>query len=214
MGRNSKLARLEKITLDDINIFIDSGDRDDAPAEIIEYLDLLELTRGMMQKIQKFGSRDNILNYLVKVKGLTRYLAAQVYDDTEEFFYCERKVSRDAWRNIIAEKQEKLINAGIQMAGSTKDLVSLVKALTDMAKTLRLDQPDPITLDEDQAMPWIIYDIDAERLGMPLVSRSILKKQIKAYPDITEKQRVHLMEQALVLPIKVFKEDKDNAFKD
>jgi hypothetical protein len=199
MGRNKQLLALEKITIDDINIFIDSGDRDNAPIEVVEYLDLMEKTRNMFQKVHRFGSRDNIINHLVKQDGLSPFLAAQVYDDM---------------RHIIAEKQEKLINAGIAMAKNTKDLTTLVKALTDMAKTLRLDQPDPIELDEDAVNPWVIYDIDADRMGMPHVSRSKLKKQIQALPEITEKQRRHLMEQALVLPLKLFVEDKDNAFKD
>jgi hypothetical protein len=51
-------------------------------------------------------------------------------------------------------------------------------------------------------------------MGMPHVSRSKLKEQIAQLPDITDKQRRHLMEQALVLPLKLFVEDKDNAFKD
>jgi hypothetical protein len=214
MGRNKHLAQLEDITLEDINIFIDSGDRDNAPAHIVEYLQLMEKTRNMFQKVNRFGSRDNIINHLVKVDGLTRHLASQVYDDMQEHFYCERKISRDAWRHIIAEKQEKLINTGIMLAKDTKDLTQLVKALNDMAKTLRLDQPDPIQLDEEAVKPWIIYDIDADRMGMPHVSRSKLKEQIAQLPDITDKQRRHLMEQALVLPLKLFVEDKDNAFKD
>lgn len=205
---------LSQIDLSDVYNFIDHGDRAAAPPQVLAYLQVMEKVRTMNLRVEEYGSRDLIIKHLVKVDGFSPYMAGNIYDDAIQYFYSERNITRDAWRNLLAEKMYKNINLAIATCKDPKDLININKSIADISKVLRLDQPDPIELKEDEAQPWIIYTTDAEMLGIEEVSRTALKKQIEAIPDISEKARDMIKRHAGVLPVKVFLDKEENAYED
>lgn len=210
----SKGLKMEDIDLSHIYAFIDHGDRADAPMEIIEYLDIMEKIRCMDNRRDEFGSRDLIVKHLVKVDGLSRELACRLHDDAIEYFYSSRGISRDAHRNWIAETMKKNISLAQELAKDVKDVLAINKSFVDVWKVLKLDQDDPIELDEENIEPWIIYSVDSEELGLPALNKTALKKQIAELPDVSDKVREMVERHAGLLPFKVFPKREDDAYKD
>lgn len=202
------------IDLNTIYQFIDRGDRADVPKPIVAYMAYMEKVRCMDQRRESYGNRDMVVKHLIKVNGLSSYLANRIYDDAIEYFYSDRNISRDAHRNRLAEMMMKNISLATAAAKDAKDVIAINKSILDVAKVLKLDEPDPIKLDDTTPDPWIIYSTDAEQLGLPKVNRSKLAKQIDAIPDISEKKREHIKREAGVLPVKIFVESIEDGRED
>jgi hypothetical protein len=204
--------KLEEISLSDIYEFVTTGKvQENVDPAIPKYLHLLDKARSMHLRIDEFGHKDAIVNHFVNVEGLSRYLATNIYNDAIEYFYADNQISKDAWRNIIAQDMRKNYILAIQLAKDTKDVSSANKILLELAKTLRLDQPDPIEPDEhDYLPPFKMYTMDAAALGMPKIDRRVLAKQIDSYPELSEKERTRLKQEAAILPIKLFLETHED----
>lgn len=203
--------KLEDISLEIIYDFIETGNPKNADPAIVDYLQLMDKVRGMYLRFDKFSSKDHIINHLMKVDGFSRYLANNLYNDTLEYFYCENKISKDAWRNICLEKMEKVANLAMM----------LIKDVSDAAKVHRMwkDMNDSVpeakeTLPEEWfTKPWKLYAMDAEFLGLPKVDRHKLAEQIDDYPELSEKERDMIKREAAIYPVKIFPDEQEDARK-
>lgn len=206
--------KLEDISLDDIYDFIESKSNTISP-EIERYLDLMDKVRGMYLRSLKYGSKESIIKHLMKVEKLSRFLSNKIYNDAMEYFYCDNEISKQAWRNIIAEKQEKLINMSIAMAKDVSDLAKIGKMNIDLGILLQLDKEDTPELPlELFQKPFKLYSFDAKMLGLPTaVDRQKLSKFINKLPELTEKERQLIRQEALIEPLNIFPEDHENVRK-
>ncbi|WP_417237202.1 MULTISPECIES: hypothetical protein [Flavobacteriaceae] len=200
--------KLEDINLSHIYEYVQTGKIEDSakidPA-IPEYLELLDKCRSMSNRYGEFGHKDAIIAHLMKVEGLSRYLANNIYNDSIEYFYSDKQISKDAYRHWIASLMHKNYLLAIELAEDGKEVVSANKILLEMAKTLRLDQPDDIQIDEAAyTQPFKMYSIDAEFLGLPAINRSELAKLIDNFPELSEKHKIRLKQEATLLPTKLF----------
>lgn len=206
--------KLEDINLSHIYEYVQTGKIEGSknidPA-IPEYLELLDKCRSMHNRIDEFGHKDAIVSHLMKVEGLSRYLATNIYNDAMEYFYSDKQISKDAWRNMIAQYMQKNYILAIQLAKDAKEVVSANKILLEMAKTLRLDQPDDIQIDEAAyTQPFKMYSVDAKFLGLPEINRSDLAKLIDELPELSEKDRLRIKQEANVLPTKLFLDEHED----
>ncbi len=200
--------KLEDITLEDIQDFIANGPREEAPQEVVQLLETMEKIRGMHIR---FNSRDHIIKHLQKVDGHSYYLAAKFYDMAMEYFYAERQIPKSAWRNIIAEKMNKAITLGFKLAKDTSDITKVVSKLESLAKVLQLDKEDAEEFPEELlSKPFKMYTIDEEMLGLPKLDRYKLAKFIDDFPDLSERERNAIREEAGLIPFKLIKEDAEN----
>lgn len=206
--------KFEDITLEDIYDFIDSKSDKISP-EIKRYLDLMDKVRGMYQNYLRFGTKEKIVKHLMKYEGLSRYLANKIYNNTMEYFYCDNEISKQAWRNIIAERQDKLINMSIELAENVSDLAKIAKMNIDLAPILGLDKEDPPELPTELFdRPFKLYTYDAKLLGLPTaVDKKKLGEFIDSLPELTEKERTRLRQEALIEPLTIFPEDHENVRK-
>lgn len=203
--------KMEDIELEDIQDFLANGVPDNAPPEIINFLQLLDKIRGMQLRFDKYSGRDAVINHLVNVDGYSRYLAGKYYDMAMEYFYADRQISKKAWRNIIAEKMDKAINLALAMAENTRDVTTTIKSLKDLYDVLALDESDKDEIPQELLQkPWKIYSADAEFLGLPKANRYELARQIDELPEISEKEKQQIKREAQVLDIKIFQDDNEN----
>lgn len=202
---------LENISLEDIYDFIESKETTISP-EIERYLHLMDKVRGMHLRVMKYGSKESILKHLMKVDGLSRYLANKIYNDALEYFYCDNEISKSAWRNIIAERQDRLINLAIELAKDVSDVAKIAKMNIDLGLLRQLDKEDPQVLPEELFQrPFKLYTFDAKMLGLPTaVDRNKLAEWIDTLPDLTEKERLLIRQESLIDPLKLFPEDHEN----
>ncbi|MGV0927185.1 hypothetical protein ACTS9K_08475 [Empedobacter sp. ULE_I145] len=212
--------KTENITLEDIYDFIDCkyGPDDIIPAHkqpILKHLELLDKIRAMHLRIEQYGSEDHIVQHLITAEGLSRYLAKKYYNQALEFFYCDNEISKSAWRNIIADKMERGINAAIMAAKDTKDFVSATKLWIEVAKIRELDKADPPQLNPDAAgRMFAIYTYDPKLLGLEtIVDKNLVKQFIDNLENVTEREKQLAYQEAMLEPLKLFPEKHEDVRK-
>lgn len=204
-------TNLDSIDLEVIYEFMERGSVDNAPVEIVEYLELLDKVRGMIIRIDKYGSKDAIVKHLMVSDKLSRYKASQVYDETIEYFYHSTRVSKEAWRNIYAEKMEKMLNFSLQIAETVDDARKIVQMIKDIADMRQVHKDDVKEFSqEDLKAPMILYSINPEDLGMPKANRNKLAEMIDSLPELTEKEKIRIKQETQAIPLKVFPDESEN----
>ncbi len=206
---------INEISLEHIYDFMEKGNLNNAPEEIVLYLELLDKIRGMFLRIDVFGSKESIVKHLMLVDKISRYKAMQLCDEAQQYFYSDSKISKQAWRTIYAEKAEKMINFAMQTVKNPTDAAKVVKMLLDVAELRGINLPEQEELPAELFQPpWVIYSADAEFLGLETkANRHRLAEMIDAFPELTEKQRVQIKREAQILPIKVFPNEQEDGRK-
>lgn len=202
---------LRDISLEEIYDFIENGTPSEENSDVIIYMTEMDKVRGMTLRIDKFASKEAILSHLMKVDKYSRYFANKLYNQAMEYFYCDTDISKAAWRNIYAEKMEKVINFAIATMENTSDAAKVNKMILEMAKVRNLDQPDKDEFPEEMfTRPFKIYSVDPEFVGMPSIDRSALAEFIDNLPELPEAHKIQIKREAQILPLKVFLDDDEN----
>lgn len=204
--------KLEDINLSHIYEYLQTGDVANVDPEIPRYLDLLDKARAMYNRVGEFGHKDAIVAHFIKVEGLSRYLATNIYNDAMEYFYCDKQISRDAYKNILAQDSRKDYLAAIEVAKTTTDFVNASKIHLQIFKLLGFDQPEPPKIpDSAFTQPFKMYSIDTEFLGLPKKNKKEIKEMLEKLPEISEKVRLRLEEEAGNLPtVRLFLDEHEN----
>lgn len=206
-----KYKDIQDIDLDAIYDFIDNGDRSKAPQEIIDYLDLMDKIRAMHLRIDRYGSKDAIVNHLMKVEGLSRYLANKAYNQAMEYFYADNDISKEAWRNILAQRMEKNISLAQQLVKDVADSSKVNKMYIEMAQALGLHLPDPEPVPEGAYdRPTKIYTLSMEDLGRVPQPKKELRDFIMNLPEVSEKVKQMALQEALLEPMQIFPDENED----
>lgn len=202
---------MRDIELDEIYDFVENGIPSENKSDTMLYMLEMDKVRGMFLRIDKFASKDAILNHLTKIDGYSRYFATKLYNNAIEYFYCDTTISKAAWRNVYAEKMEKTINFAIATMKDTSDAAKVGKMIAELGKLRQLDQPD---LDDFPSelfdKPFKLYTLDPEMAGIPKADRRGVADFIDGLPELTELQRETIKREAGVLPLKVFLENQED----
>lgn len=202
---------MDQVDIKDIYDFMERGDVNNAPIHIVEYLELLDKVRGMNLRIDKFGSKEAIVKHLILVDKLSRYKANQVYDEAIEYFYSDSTISKQAWRSLYAEKADKALNFAMLQIRDINDASKVAKMAHDIAILRGINEPDKEKLpDELFLKQFVVYSTDAETLGLPKANRNVLAEFIDALPELTEKERIRIKQEAEILPLKVFVDEQED----
>lgn len=206
---------IDQINLRDIYDFMETGNPANAPEHIVAYLDLLDMVRGMFQRMDKWGSKEAIIKHLMVSSShkLSRYKAMQVCDEAQEYFYRDSQISKAAWKNIYADKMEKMINFAMLTVKDVNDAQKVVKMLLDVSILRGVNEPDKDELPPEvfQA-PFVVYTWDSDALEMPKVNRQKLAEMIDAYPELTEKEKIRIKQEALIpgFKLKLFPNEQED----
>ncbi|GAB3708601.1 hypothetical protein [Flavobacterium koreense] len=203
---------IESVKLDDIYRFLETGNPDNAPEEIVYYLELLSKIDGMIRRIDRFGSKKIVINHLIITEKLSEYKAKQMYDEAIEYFYNDTTITLKSWSNFYADIIDQEINFMRLVKKDTADS----KRIIDAAKTAfevrggNKEQQEELPPELFQK-PWVVYTTDVETLGMAKVDRNRIKEFIdKKVPELTEKERQRLYMEADIIPFKALPNDEEN----
>lgn len=210
---------INNVELSDIYEFMETGNPDNAPESIVEYLELLNKVYGMTLRIDKFGSKEMVIKHLITVEKIagekiSRYKAVQLYNEAIEYFYNDKQISKTAWRNFYASIMDKAL-AFAQMtmkdASDSKKIVDMAKVAAETRGAFEAEIEE--IPEEFMRTPFIVYTCDAEMLGLPKVDRNKLSAQIDSYPELSEKEKIQIKREAQILPIKIFPNEQEDARK-
>ena len=118
----------------------------------------------------------------------------QVYADSLNFFYTDDKVTVQAWRNIYAEKMDKLANIAFSM-GKIKEAKSYYQEAARLRGCYDAAAPE-IPRELLDAKPVVIYTSDPSSMGAPPADRRSLERFIDSIPDLPEAARKRAKEDA------------------
>lgn len=185
----TKLNKIEDVSLEHIYAFIDDGDPDDAPQEIIDYLDLMDKIRGMHHRIDRYGGKDAIVNHLIKVEGLSRYLANKAFNQAMEYFFSDVELSKSTWLNIIAGKMEKIISFSTVQMKDVSDAAKVNKMLVELKDVVVANFEDETDIPDGAYDKMIkIYTTNMSDLGKKPQPKKELAEFINSLPnEISEK---------------------------
>ena len=206
---------IDQINLKDIYDFMETGNPSNAPEHIVAYLDLLDMVRGMFLRMDKWGSKEAIIKHLMVSSShkLSRYKAMQVCDEAQEYFYRDSQISKAAWKNIYADKIDKMINFAMLTVKDVNDAQKVVKMCVDAGVLRAVNEPDKDELPAEIFQPpFVVYTWDSEALEMPKVNRQKLAEMIDAYPELTEKEKIRIKQEALIpgFKLKLFPNEQED----
>ena len=166
--------------------FIGTGKTKDMPADLVDYLQVLELCRSMYDK---YAEKKFIIKTLTLAPWkLSEYHANKVFTEAINFFYSNNEVKREAWAQVYADKLDKLALLAIQ----DNDWTTARNCMQDAAK-LRMgeksDQSIPKQLLERRP---IFYTLKAKDIGLPEANRTKLAQWIDNLEDIPNEDRIRI----------------------
>jgi hypothetical protein len=203
------LADLTKYNPEDIRQYIETG-KSNLPADVVYYMDMLELCRGMFAK---YYDRDFIVKTLISpTYKLSRYAANKLVTDMLNFFYANHTVKQEAWQEIYAQRFDKLA----ELALWGKDDIDLARTCWKEAAEARgVYKPKPKEIPaEFYNKKIVIVSIDPEAFGIKAADRTELAKMIDEMPDLSTPERNRLKREGGVHSINIPEDLEDATFID
>lgn len=208
----SKKINLDDIDLDDIFSFMETGDVNDAPQEVVDYLVLLDKVHKMNLRVLQFGNKEAILKHLMLVDGMNRQQADKIHTEMLIYFYSDVKLSKQVFRNILFERMYNNAIAAEILAQSTDDLSKVNRMYTEAGKMRQLDIVDPPEIPKEAfERPNKVYAIDSAFLGEEKINRLELAKQIDSIEGINENEALVLKQEAGIEPLKIFNNEQETS---
>lgn len=197
---------IDESRYDQLLAYIDSGAKNNLPQEMVDYIGILELIRGMHMR---YENRLAIVNFLQRPPySLSYYQATQRYSEAVNFFYLDHDIKKQAWRNLYAEKLDRAADLVLKTATSAKD-IDIYKNIIYAAMEARgLSKPDNEDVPKELFLkPVKIYTLDPRQLGRKRADRMILARHIDSL-DIPEAEKQRARSDAMIEDIEFLPEDE------
>mgnify|MGYP003588698307 FL=1 len=190
---------------------MENGSVKNAPEEIVNYLLLLDKVMGMIRRIDIYGNKDAVIKHLVLVDKLSPYKAKKVYNETLEYFHSDKEVSKEAYRNYYAERMDKVTNFAMLIMKDVADAAKVHKMLLDTMLARGVNEKDEEVIpDHYYDKPINLLSYDARILEFGETNRRALDDFINKLPELTEKERQRIKQEALLLPLKIFPNEQED----
>ena len=159
-----------------IQDYIAGGSKGNLSQKEQVYIDLLTMIYSLDGQ---WGKRRTIKFLTSKPFSFSYEQAANMYAESIEMFFANRKVSKEAMRAKMADQYDTLYALAMQNARTTKDFEIAAGILSSKAKVLRLDQDDPQQLPaENYSKQFRVLSLSPEVIGLPRANRDELARQI------------------------------------
>ena len=171
-----------------IQDYIASGSKGSLSEKEQVYVDILTLIYSLDDQ---YGKRRTIKFLTSAPFNFSYDHASDMYSEATEMFYCNRKISKEALRNKIADQFDALYIAARDAAQTSKDYEVAANILANKARALQLDKEDPAKLPAEMYVkPFRVLSLTPEAIGLPTVNRQELGRQIEGLvaPEMVKKR--------------------------
>jgi hypothetical protein len=159
-----------------IQDYIAEGSKGNLSQKEQVYIDLLTMIYSLDGQ---WGKRRTIKFLTSKPFSFSYEQASNMYAESIEMFFANRKVSKEAMRAKMADQYDTLYTLAMQNARTTKDFEIAAGILSSKAKVLRLEQDDPQQLPaENYSKQFRVLSLSPEVIGLPRANRDELARQI------------------------------------
>jgi len=202
---------IDDITLDQLQEFLNRGSMENAPQKMVDYVEMLDKVRGMLIRFDIYGSDEGVIKHLISFEKLSKYKARQIISEAREFFYISNTVSKNAWKNILADKMERAANMALMVAKDTSDVKKYVDILKEVGAMREVHVEDKEELPEGFFdKPINLMTLDASIFEFGNANRVGLEKFIDSLPELTEKEKNRIKSEAMILPLKIFPNEQED----
>lgn len=192
---------IQDISIEAVYDFIYTGDSKNADPAVIAYLSEMDKVRGMRLRIDKYGSKQAVINHLVKVDGYSPYLANKLFHQTLEYFHSDQQTSKEAFLMAIVDDMEKDINMAALLAETSQDFSRVLDMRKKRADVIIEALPDADPFDDEAFdRPIKIYTMTPEDAGLEEASKKELDAFIDTLPDISELVKERLRVEGRTIP--------------
>ena len=171
-----------------IQDYIASGSKGSLSEKEQVYVDILTLIYSLDGQ---YGKRRTIKFLTSAPFNFSYDHASDMFSEAPEMFYCNRKISKEALRNKIADQFDALYIAARDAAQTSKDYEVAANILANKARALQLDKEDPAKLPAEMYVkPFRVLSLTPEAIGLPTVNRQALGRQIEGLvaPEMVKKR--------------------------
>lgn len=171
-----------------IQDYIASGSKGSLSEKEQVYVDILTLIYSLDGQ---YGKRRTIKFLTSAPFNFSYDHASDMFSEATEMFYCNRKISKEALRNKIADQFDALYIAARDAAQTSKDYEVAANILANKARALQLDKEDPAKLPAEMYVkPFRVLSLTPEAIGLPTVNRQELGRQIEGLvaPEMVKKR--------------------------
>ncbi|MES2487128.1 MAG: hypothetical protein V4581_14420 [Bacteroidota bacterium] len=202
---------LEDVTLDQLYDFMERGSIKNAPQHIVDYVQMLDKIRGMIYRFDIYGNRDMVIKHIVLSYGFSAHKAGQVYNETLEYFYVDAGVSKQAFLNYYADRMEKVANFAALAMKDVNDAAKVFAMYRDLATHREVHVPDKEELpDHFFDKPVNLLSLDASIFEFGNANLKEVESFIDKMPELTEKQKIRIKQEARILPLKLFPNEQED----
>lgn len=200
------MEKLDDYKFEQIIQFIETGAKGDLTEEMVKYIQLLEMIRGMYDKYETVPA---IVNFLQKPPfNLSEYVAKKRFNEAINLFYADNEIKKQTWRNVYASRLDRVADLALLAAKSVEDLKIHKEIIEAAARMRQLDKQDDKELPKELfEKPFKIYTLDPEKIGRKRADRNLLAQQIDSL-KVPEKYKERAKADALITDIEIF-EDVD-----
>lgn len=169
-----------------LQLYINSGNSGTMPAELVDYLSVIELIRSLYDK---YKSKKFIINLLkLPPYELSEYKATKFYVESLNFFYADNSIKREAWANIYADRLDKLA----QLCIANDDFEGARRCWADATKLRMSDEKQQVIPRELLDRRPIFFTMTPKKVGFPQADRRKLAQFIDNLEDIPVDVRMRL----------------------
>lgn len=188
-------APMDSGTFARIQNYIANGSKGELSDDEQHYIDLLVMTWSLDGQ---YGKAKTIKFLVAPPFSMSYERAADVYHEATELFFTNRRTTKEALRNKIADELDSIYHLARAAATSPKDYAECAKILEKQAHILRLDVDEPPMLPTELYSRQIrVLTLTPETIGLPSVNRDKLAAQIDGL-DVGDKVKKRLRMEASI----------------
>ncbi|QQV89993.1 hypothetical protein M1M27_gp49 [Cellulophaga phage Ingeline_1] len=205
MAKKKKLqSELEGLHYSILQDWVDKGRSEQMPEEMILYLEQLNFANRLWDSCNT--PRAIIKKLEITYPDLDLLSAKSRFEDAMQWFYLDDKTPREVYRNMLFEKQLKLVDAAILSARTVDDYnkASLILQRAYVMKGLDKDEEDVIP-DHAFDKPTKIYSLDTSDFAD--LPQNTNRNRLGEYIDtmnLTEEQSLKIKQEAGIEPKELF----------
>lgn len=188
----------EKSYFSALQDYLESGCTDELTPEEQEYYNALYAIVGINRKYGK----DNAIAFLMHPPfNCTRPRARRMYDEAINLFFADDTIENRAHRQMIFDNLQKAALVVLKSATSSKDMEVYGNLMIQAWKVKQLDKEDPVKRKEFKEKEFKVYTLDSKLIGIPMVDRNELARQIDGLEDVSQRDKERLKQDAGVVDI-------------
>ncbi|GEM_PF-2526159 len=182
-------SEFDNIELDYLIAFLETGETQNVPPEIIAYMEMMEKIWGLSRRMFEFPNYQAIINHLMILYKLSRRKAMQLVKDAMLYYSREEMMPEEVHRQMLADRGLKCFVAALRVAKTSRDFKDSVSILLELGKFLKWDLTQMDQEDENFIRQLQIVTSDVEMWGLEKIDRRQLGNMVDALPDVSDKMK-------------------------